>query len=182
TCKRKSYLPLKWVASFAVGSQRLYDFMNENPMIEMHNSEIVNDPYIIGLNDNVVSINSTLEVDLTGQCASEALGTQQYSGAGGQMDFIEGAWRSKGGKAYLATYSTYEDKEGKLHSKIVPTLTPGAQVTTPRGDVQYVVTEFGIAYLKGKNLRQRIEELIHIAHPDFRDSLRFEAKRLNYLP
>lgn len=182
TCKRKSHLPLKWVASFAVGSQRLYDFMNENPMVEMHNSELVNDPYIIGLNDNVVSINSTLEVDLTGQCASEALGTLQYSGAGGQMDFIEGAWRSKGGKAYLATYSTYADKEGKLHSKIVPTLTPGAQVTTPRGDVQYVVTEYGIAYLKGKNLRQRVEELVSIAHPDFRDWLRSEARRLKFLP
>jgi len=182
TGKRKQHMPLKWIASFAVGSKRLYDFMSENPMVEMHNSEFVNDPYIIGLNDNVVSINSTLEVDLTGQCASEALGTKQYSGAGGQMDFIEGAWRSKGGKAFLATYSTYQDKEGNLHSKILPTLTPGAQVTTTRGDVQYVVTEFGIAYLKGQNLRKRIEELINIAHPDFRDWLRFEAKRLNYLP
>lgn len=182
TCRRKQHMPLKWVAAFAVGTNKLYDFMNENPMIEMHNSEMVNDPYIIGLNDNVISINSTLEVDLTGQCASEAIGTLQYSGAGGQMDFIEGAWRSKGGKAFLATYSTYRDNKGELHSKIVPMLPAGAQVTTPRGDVQYVVTEYGVAYLKGQHLRKRVEELISVAHPDFRDWLRWEARKLNYIP
>lgn len=100
TCTRKTLVPNKWVSSFAFGSQRLYDFIADNPLVEMHDSEFVNDPYNIGLNDNVVSINSTLEVDLTGQCASDALGNVQYSGAGGQMDFMEGSWRSKGGKLF----------------------------------------------------------------------------------
>ncbi|MGE5396427.1 MAG: acetyl-CoA hydrolase/transferase family protein [Chitinophagales bacterium] len=182
TCKAKNYMPLKWVGSFALGSKELYNFMNENPMVEMHSSKYVNDPYVIGLNDNVVAINSTLEVDLTGQCASEAVGTMQYSGTGGQSDFVEGAWRSKGGKAFLALYSTYTDKSGEVKSKIVPTLTPGSMVTTTRNDVQYVVTEYGIAYLKGQNMRKRLEELINIAHPDYRDWLRSEARRLKYLP
>jgi acyl-CoA hydrolase len=177
----KKLLPRKWVASFAFGSQRLYDFVAENPMVEMHGAELVNDPYNIGLNDNVISINSTLEIDLTGQCASEAIGMKQYSGAGGQMDFIEGAWRSRGGKGILALYSTYTDKEGVMHSRIVPTLAAGSLVTTTRNDVQYVVTEYGIADLKGYNLRNRIKQLIGIAHPDFRDWLTSEACRLKYL-
>lgn len=181
TGRRKQFLPRKWVACFAFGSQQLYDFINENPMIEMHNSEFVNDPYNIGLNDNVISINSTLEVDLTGQCASEAMGTRQYSGAGGQMDFIEGAWRSRGGKAFLALYSTYTTKSGELKSRIVPTLSPGSMITTTRNDVQYIVTEYGVANLKGYNLRTRIKELMSIAHPDFRDWLQFEARQLNYI-
>jgi acyl-CoA hydrolase len=169
------------VACFAFGSQRLYDFIEENPMVEMHDSEFVNDPYNIGLNDNVVSINSTLEVDLTGQCASEAIGTRQYSGAGGQVDFIEGAWRSKGGQAFLALYSTYTDKGGEMHSRIVPTLSPGSMITTTRNDVQYIVTEYGVAWLKGFDLKRRVKELIKIAHPDFRDWLESEARKLNYL-
>ncbi|MGE5370960.1 MAG: acetyl-CoA hydrolase/transferase family protein [Solirubrobacterales bacterium] len=182
TCRQKSFNPYKWIGSFVLGSQELYDFVADNLLIEMHSSKYVNDPYCIGLNDNMIAINSTLEVDLTGQCASEAIGTQQYSGTGGQVDFVEGAWRSNGGKAFLALYATYTDKEGRLHSKIKPTLSPGSMVTTTRNDVQYVVTEFGIAYLKGQNMRRRIEELIRIAHPDFRDELRFEAKKLRYLP
>lgn len=182
TGRRKNFMPRKWVACFAFGSQKLYDFVRENPMVEMHSCEITNDPYYIGLNDNVISINSTLEVDLAGQCASEAIGTKVYSGAGGQMDFVEGAWRSKGGKAFLALYSTYEDKTtGELKSRIVPTLTPGAYVTTTRNDTQYVVTEYGVAYLKGYNMRDRVKSLIRIAHPDFRDWLTFEAKKLNYI-
>lgn len=182
TCRRKNFMPNKWVGSFALGSQRLYDFLADNPMIEMHSSKFVNDPYIIGKNDCMIAINSTLEVDLTGQCASEAIGTQQYSGAGGQIDFIEGAWRSRGGKAFLTMYSTFTDKSGERKSKIVPTLTPGSMVTTTRNDVQYVVTEYGVANLKGQNMRKRVEELIRIAHPDFRDWLRSEARRLNYIP
>lgn len=181
TGTRKAFLPRKWVACFAFGSQRLYDFIEGNPMVEMHDSEFVNDPYNIGLNDNVVSINATLEVDLSGQCASEAIGTRQYSGAGGQMDFVEGAWRSKGGQAFLALYSTYTDKEGELHSRIVPTLSPGSLITTTRNDVQYLVTEYGVARLKGFDLKRRIKELISIAHPDFRDWLEFEARQLNYI-
>jgi acyl-CoA hydrolase len=133
------------------------------------------------MNDNVVSINATLEVDLSGQCASEAIGTRQYSGAGGQMDFTEGAWRSNGGQAFLACYSTYKDKSGVMHSSIVPTLTPGSMVTTTRNDVQYVVTEYGVARLKGFNLRQRVKDLVRIAHPDFRDMLMEEARKLKYI-
>lgn len=181
TGKKKQLLPGKWVACFAFGSQRLYDFVHENPMVEMHGAELVNDPYKIGLNDKVISINSTLEIDLAGQCASEAIGTQMYSGAGGQMDYTEGAWRSKGGKAFLALHSTYTDKAGQLHSRIVPTLSEGSLVTTTRNDVQYVVTEYGVAYLKGSNMQKRVKELIRIAHPDFRDYLADGARRLKYL-
>ncbi len=181
TGKKKTLLPKKWVACFAFGSQKLYDFVNENPMVEMHGAEFVNDPYNIGLNDNVVSINSTLEIDLTGQCASEAIGTQMYSGAGGQMDYTEGAWRSRGGKAFLALYSTYTNKSGEMISRIVPNLATGSMITTTRNDVQYVVTEYGVAYLKGLNMKKGVENLIRIAHPDFRDQLRFEARQLKYL-
>lgn len=181
TCAKKNFMPRKWVACFAMGTQRLYDFMNENPLIEMYDSEWVNDPRTISRNNNLISINATLQVDLSGQCASEAIGTRQYSGAGGQMDFTEGAWRSKNGKAFLGLYSTYKDKAGKLHSSITPTLTPGSMVTTTRNDVQYVVTEYGVAWLKGFNLRQRVEALVRIAHPDFRDELMEEARKLKFI-
>ena len=182
TCSRKQFMPKKWVACFALGSKKLYSFVKENPLVEMHSCEFVNDPYNIGLNDNVISINSTLEVDLTGQCASESIGRSMYSGAGGQIDFIEGAWRSKGGKAILALYSTYDDKEtGRPGSRITPMLKPGSFITTGRNDVQYIVTEFGVAQLKGFNLRDRARALISVAHPDFRDQLEFEAKKLNYM-
>lgn len=181
TGSKKRLLPGKWVACFAFGSQRLYDFINENPLVEMHDSEFVNDPCNIGMNDNVIAINATLEVDLAGQCASEAIGTKQYSGSGGQVDFMEGAWRSKGGKAFLALYSTYTDKSGEVKSRICPTLSFGSMVTTTRNDVQYVVTEYGVADLKGYDLRKRVKDLINIAHPDFREWLTFEAKKLNYI-
>lgn len=181
TCSRKQFMPKKWVSSFAFGTKRLYDFIAENPLVEMHDSEFVNDPYNIGLNDNVISINSTLEVDLTGQCASDALANVQYSGAGGQMDFIEGTWRSPGGQAFLALYSTYENKDGEVRSRIVPYMRAGAMITTTRNDVQYIVTEYGVAWLKGFNLNERAKRLISIAHPDFRDELTFEAKKLGYL-
>lgn len=181
TGNKKRLLAGKWVACFAFGSQKLYDFINENPLVEMYDSEFVNDPYNIGLNDNVIAINATLEVDLAGQCASEAIGTKQYSGSGGQVDFMEGAWRSKGGKAFLALYSTYTDKSGEVKSRICPTLSPGSMVTTTRNDVQYIVTEYGVADLKGYDVRKRVKDLINIAHPDFRDWLTFEAKKLNYI-
>lgn len=182
TCAKKNFMPEKWMASFAMGSKKLYDFIDENPLVEMHPASTIIAPHVCGQNDKLMSINSTLEVDLTGQCASEAIGPSQYSGTGGQSDFVRGSWLSRGGKSFLACYATYTDKTGNLQSKIVPTLTPGSVVTVTRPDVQYVVTEYGIAYLKGQTLRTRVERLIQVAHPDFRDWLRSEAKRLLYIP
>lgn len=171
----------KMVASFALGSQHLYDFINHNPVVEIQCSSYVNDPYTIGLNDNVVSVNATLEIDLTGQCCSESIGRMQYSGVGGQVDFIRGAWRSKGGQAFLALYSTFTDKEGQEHSRINPTLMPGSIVTTPRYEVDNLVTEYGVIQLKGDEMRTRVKKIISIAHPEFRDQLTFEAKKMNLL-
>lgn len=177
--KKKKFRPERIVGTFALGSRKLYDFINDNPMVEMLPCDIVNDPYIIGLNDKVVSVNSALEIDLTGQCCSESIGSRHYSGTGGQLDFVEGAWRSEGGKAFITLYSTYTDKKGTVYSKITPTLTPGSVVTTSRADMQYVVTEYGIADIKGQSLRERAKRLIAIAHPDFRDQLTFAAKQLH---
>lgn len=181
TGARKNINRNKMVASFALGSQNLYDFINNNPFVEIQCSTYVNDPYTIGLNDNVVSVNATLEVDLTGQCCSESIGRMQYSGTGGQVDFIRGAWRSKGGQAFLALYSTYTDKEGKEHSRIKPFLTPGSIVTTPRYEVDYLVTEHGMVKLKGDEMRTRVQKIISIAHPAFRDELTFEARKMNLI-
>jgi len=181
-CSKKNYLPYKWIGSFALGTRKIYDFIDENPMVEMHSTRFVNDPYIIGQNDQVVSVNATVEVDLSGQAASESIGTNQYSGTGGQLDFVQGAWRSKGGKSFLTLYSTYTDKKGKMKSKIVPTLSSGIFTTVSRTDIQYVVTEYGIANLKGQNLRTRVKELVSIAHPDFRPWLEYEARKMNYIP
>lgn len=169
------------VCSFTMGSQRLYDFINNNPRILFKSCTYTNDPYTIGLNNKFVSINATLEIDLTGQAASETVGNLQFSGTGGQSETVMGAQRSKGGKSILAMHSTYttRDEEGNevLHSKIVPFLAPGAAVTTSRNDVDYVVTEYGVAWLRGKNITERAEELIKIAHPDFRDELRQAAEK-----
>lgn len=181
TSKNKTFMPYKWIGSFALGTRKLYDFIHENPMVEMHSTKFVNDPVIIGKNDNMISVNATLEVDLTGQCASESIGVKQYSGTGGQLDFVQGAWRSRGGKSFLTLYSTYTDKNGEVKSKIVPQLTPGMFITVSRTEVQYVVTEYGVANLKGQNLRTRFKELVNIAHPDFRDWLEFEARRLQFI-
>ncbi|MGE5403695.1 MAG: acetyl-CoA hydrolase/transferase family protein [Candidatus Saccharibacteria bacterium] len=182
TCEKKNFNRFKWIGSFALGTRKLYDFINNNPMVEMHSTKYVNDPYVIGQNDNMISVNATLEVDLSGQAASESLGVTQYSGTGGQLDFVQGAWRSNGGKSFLTMYSTYTTKEGEMKSKILPTLSPGIFTTVSRTEVQYVVTEYGVAYLKGQNLRTRVKELVNIAHPDFRDWLLFEARKLNYIP
>ena len=182
TCQKKNYMPYKWIGSFALGSKKLYDFLDDNPAVEMHSTKYVNDPYIIGKNDNMISVNATLEVDLTGQCASESISFKQYTGTGGQLDFVQGAWRSKGGKSFLTLYSTYTDKEGNLKSKIVPSSSNGIYTTVSRTDVQYIVTEYGVAYLKGQNLRTRVKELVRIAHPDFRDRLEFEARKMNFIP
>ncbi|MGE5381591.1 MAG: acetyl-CoA hydrolase/transferase family protein [Methylocystaceae bacterium] len=182
TCAKKNFNRYKIIGSFALGSQKLYNFINNNPMVEMHCTSYVNDPYIIGLNDKLVSVNGTVEVDITGQSASESIGYVQYSGTGGQLDFIQGAWRSKGGQAFLTLYSTYTDKAGVLHSKITPTLTPGMFVTTSRTEVDNIVTEYGVAHLKGWDMRTRVKNMISIAHPDFRDQLTFEAKKMKLLP
>ena len=169
------------VCSFTMGSQRLYDFINNNPSVLFKSSTFSNDPYTIGRNNKFVSINASLEIDLTGQCASETVGNLQWSGTGGQSETVQGAQLSPGGKSIIAMHSTYttKDADGKpvLHSKIVPFLAPGAAVTTSRNDTDYVVTEYGVAWLRGLNIKQRVEELIRIAHPDFRNELREAAEK-----
>lgn len=169
------------VASFTMGSQRLYDFLDDNPSVLFKSCTFTNDPYTIGQNRKFVSINATLEVDLMGQAASESIGPHQWSGTGGQSETVQGAQMSDGGKSILAFHSTYttKDKDGKdvLHSKIVPMLQRGAAVTTSRNDVDYVVTEYGVAWLRGANIRQRVQALAKIAHPKFREQLLADAKK-----
>ena len=169
------------VCSFTMGSQRLYDFVHNNPSVLFKSSTFSNDPYTIARNNKFVSVNASLEIDLTGQCASETVGNLQWSGTGGQSETVQGAQMSPGGKSIIAMHSTYSatDADGKevLHSKIVPFLARGAAVTTSRNDTDYVVTEYGIAWLRGLNIRERVEALVKIAHPDFRDWLREEAER-----
>ena len=181
-CSKKNFMPYKWIGSFALGTRKLYDFIHENPLVEMYSTKFVNDPYIIGKNDNMISVNGTMEVDLSGQCASESIGFTQYTGTGGQLDFVQGTWRSKGGKSFLTLYSTYTDKDGEVKSKIVPNLSNGMFITVSRTEVQYVVTEYGVANLKGQNLRTRVKELISIAHPDFRPWLEWQARKMNFIP
>ncbi len=142
----------------------------------MCGTDLVNDPRIGCQNDYLMSINTTIEVDLTGQCASESMAYRQYTGLGGQLDFVRASAMSKGGKAFICTYSTYTDKEGNLQSKIVPSL--NNVVSVGRADVEYVVTEYGLAYLKGSSMNTRMKKLIAIAHPDFRDWLKFEARKM----
>ena len=171
---RKTLHPGKLVATFLMGTRRLYDFVDRNPDVEMYPVDYVNDPRVIAQNEKMVSINSCIEVDLTGQVASETIGLRQFSGTGGQVDYVRGAAWSKGGKSIMAIPSTAA--KGKS-SRIVPFLTYGAAVTTLRNDVDYVVTEYGIARLKGKTLEQRARALIAIAHPDFRPMLEEEYRR-----
>ncbi|MFH1130439.1 MAG: acetyl-CoA hydrolase/transferase C-terminal domain-containing protein [Pseudomonadota bacterium] len=178
TNERKTLHPGKIISSFIMGTRPLYDFINNNPVVEMHPSHYVNDPFIIAKNDNMVSINSAISVDLTGQVNSDSMGTSFFSGIGGQVDFVRGAARSKNGKAILAFPSTA--KNGAL-SRIVATLAPGAGVVTSRGDVHYVATEYGVALLHGKTIRERARALINIAHPKFRDELEKFAREQNYL-
>lgn len=170
----------KAVCTFALGTRELYDFLDDNPSVEIRDGHYVNDPYEIGLNDHQVSINTTIEVDFTGQCASESIGTKQYSGTGGQADTAIGAQRSKGGKSFIALYSTAVVK-GEVISKIVPLLKPGAAVTLSRNDVDYVVTEYGVAALRGTSIAERVKRLIEIAHPDFKASLYEEARKIGYI-
>ncbi|NLT92773.1 MAG: acetyl-CoA hydrolase/transferase family protein [Actinobacteria bacterium] len=172
TNARKSFHPGKMVATFLMGTRRLYDFVDDNPVVHMRPVDITNDPYIIGQNDRVVSINSALQVDLMGQVVADSMGPLQFTGIGGQVDFVRGAARSRDGKAIIALPSTA--KKGTV-SRIVAALAPGTAVTTMRADVDYVVTEHGVAHLRGRGLRERAETLVEIADPAFRDQIREEA-------
>jgi acetyl-CoA hydrolase len=176
--EKKTFLPNKVVASFVIGTKKLFEYIDNNPLIEFRSSKFVNDPFNIARNDKMVSINSAIQVDLSGQVCSDSFGTRIYSGFGGQLDFIRGAMRSKGGKPILAFASTAKNE---TISKIVPILTPGSGVVTTRGDVQYIITEYGIADLYGKTLRERVKALINIAHPKFRDDLERQAREFKWL-
>jgi len=178
TGARKTLHPGKIVAGFVLGSQKLFDFVNENPLFEFRPTAYVNDPFVIAQNDRMMAINSALQVDLTGQVCSDSLGPTPYSGFGGQLDFMRGAGHSRGGKAIIAMAST---AKGGTISRIAPVLDPGAGVVTTRADVHYVVTEHGIAYLRGKTFRQRAQALIAVAEPRFRGELEDAARRLHYL-
>lgn len=174
------------VCAFAMGTKELYEYIDDNPSILVMDGNYVNDPYTISQNDNQVSINTTIEIDLTGQCASESIGTRQFSGTGGQADTVIGAQKSKGGRSFITLYSTAKIKdkqtgEVKVISKIVPTLNNGAIVSLSRNDVDYVVTEYGVASLRGSDIRERARRLIGIAHPDFREKLEKEAKEMMYI-
>ncbi len=168
----------KIILGFVLGSKKLFDFVNNNPMFEFHPSRYTNDPYIISTNNKMVAVNSALQVDITGQVCADSVGTYFYSGIGGQVDFIRGASRCKGGKPIIAMPATAKDGE---ISRIVPMLEPGAGVVTSRGSVHYVVTEFGVAYLHGRTIRQRAEALISIAHPKFREELYQYCEKTRWL-
>lgn len=173
----KNLHPGKVVAGFALGSQQLYNFINDNPVFEFRPTDYVNDPFIIAQNDRMVSINSALEVDLTGQVCADSIGSMFYSGVGGQVDFVRGASRSKGGKSFIALPSTAKND---TISRIVMQLKPGASVTTSRNDVRFVVTEYGVADLFGRSIAERVQALINIAHPNFRDELMDYARAQHY--
>ena len=175
TCTKKNFHPGKMVATFFMGTEKLYKFVHNNPMVQMFSVDYTNNPAIIAQNNNMVSVNSTLQVDLTGQGASESIGYKQFSGTGGQADFIRGAAWSKGGRSILAFHST---ASGDKISRIVPHLDEGAVVTTTRSDIHYAVTEYGIADLRGKSVPERAKALITIAHPDFRGELKKEFQRI----
>ena len=178
TNRRKNFNHGKIVATFALGSRKLYEYMHRNPGLEMHPVDFTNDPYVAGQNDHLIAINATLQIDFLGQCGSESLGFSPYSGTGGQSDFVRAANRSAGGKAIIVVPSTAKDD---TISRIVPVLSPGTHLTTSKNDINYVVTEFGVAQLRGKSAKQRTEALIGIAHPAFRDSLRDSARQMRLL-
>jgi acetyl-CoA hydrolase len=176
TNNKKTLHPGKIITGFILGTKRLYEWVHNNPLIEFLRTEYVNDPFIISRNHRMVAINSAIEVDLTGQICADSIGTKLYSGVGGQLDFVYGASRSQGGVPIIALPCTAKDL-----SRIVPTLKPGAGVVTTRNHIQYVVTEYGIAHLYGKTIRERALALINISHPDFRDDLKKQAHELHYI-
>ncbi|MGD0447163.1 MAG: acetyl-CoA hydrolase/transferase C-terminal domain-containing protein [Candidatus Dormibacteria bacterium] len=175
---RKTLHPGKVVSGFVLGSQIIFDYIDDNPVFEFHRTRYVNDPFIIAQNDGMIAINSAIQVDLSGQVCADSLGAQPYSGVGGQLDFVRGASRARGGRAIIALPSTA--RRGSV-SRIVPTLAPGAGVVTTRADVHDVVTEYGVAHLRGRSLRQRAEALIGVAHPSFRAELFEYAVRTHRL-
>jgi 4-hydroxybutyrate CoA-transferase len=175
---RKTLHPRKVVLAFALGTRKLFDFVNDNPIFEFHPNAYTNNPILIAQNDRMVAINSALQIDITGQICADSIGTYFYSGIGGQVDFIRGATRSKGGKPIIALPSTAKND---TVSRVVPMLDPGAGVVTSRGAVHYVVTEYGVAYLHGRSIRQRSEALIQIAHPNFRNQLYEYCERTKWL-
>jgi acyl-CoA hydrolase/GNAT superfamily N-acetyltransferase len=181
TCKKKTLHRGKIICSFVMGTRHLYNFVDDNPLVEFHPVDYVNDSYIISQNKRQVAINAALTVDLTGQVNADSLGPQFYSGIGGQVDFVRGAGRSIEGKPIMVLPSTATLPDGKVVSRIVPYLAPGSGVVVTRGDVHYVVTEWGIAYLYGKSIRERVLQMINIAHPDFREELLEHAKKWNYI-
>jgi acetyl-CoA hydrolase len=178
---RKTLHPGKILAGFIIGSRSLYQWVDDNPLIELHPTEYVNDPYIIAQNDRQVAVNSAIEVDITGQVCADSIGPKLYSGVGGQLDFIYGASRSRDGVPIIALPSTATMRDGSVISRIVPMLKQGAGVVTSRNHIRYVVTEYGVATLYGNSIRKRTLELINIAHPDFRDELKTMAEKLHYL-
>ncbi len=178
---RKTLHTGKIVAGFVLGTHALYKWVDDNPLCEFHRQEYVNDPFVIAQNERMVAINSAIEVDLTGQVCADSIGPKFFSGVGGQLDFIYGASRSKDGVPVIAMASTNMMKDGSMISKIVPTLKVGAGVVTGRNHVHYVVTEYGVADLYGKSVRQRVKELVRVAHPDFRADLEKQAKELNWI-
>jgi len=181
TNARKTLHPGKILAGFIIGTRRLYEWVDDNPLIELHPTEYVNDPFVIAQNERQVALNSAIEVDLTGQVCADSIGPKLYSGVGGQLDFIYGASRSKGGVPIIALPSTTTLRDGTRISRIVPMLNQGAGVVTTRNHVHYVVTEYGVANLYGLTIRQRAKSLIKIAHPDFREDLTRLAKDLHYI-
>jgi acetyl-CoA hydrolase len=181
TNARKTLHTGKIIAGFMLGTKNLYDWADDNPLIEFHRTEYVNDPFVIAQNERMVAINSAIEVDLTGQVCADSIGPKLYSGVGGQLDFIYGASRSKGGVPIIALPSTTTLRDGTLVTRIAAMLKQGAGVVTSRNHVRYVVTEYGVADLYGKTIRSRAQQLINIAHPDFRADLHKQAVALNYL-
>ncbi len=181
TNARKTLHPGKIIAGFMLGTRELYQWADDNPLIEMHRTEYVNDPFVIAQNERMVAINSAIEVDLTGQVCADSIGPKLYSGVGGQLDFIYGASRSKGGVPIIALPSTTTLRDGTPVTRIAAMLKLGAGVVTSRNHVRYVVTEYGVADLYGKTIRQRARQLIDIAHPDFRADLEKQAGELHYL-
>lgn len=181
TNAQKTLHPGKIIAGFMLGTKQLYDWADDNPLIELHRTEYVNDPFVIAQNERMVAINSAIEVDLTGQVCADSIGPKLYSGVGGQLDFVYGASRSKGGVPIIALPSTNTMRDGTVLSKIVPLLKYGAGVVTTRNHVRFIVTEYGVADLYGKTIRDRARQLINIAHPDFREELKKQAQELHYI-
>lgn len=181
TNRRKSFLPGKAVTSFALGTRALYDYVDHNPDFHFAPFSFVNDPYTIARNDNMISVNTAMAVDLYGQVAADCLGGKQQSAVGGQVDYVRGAQMSKGGKSFIALTSSHQ-KNGVSSSRIVSSFPAGTAVTTARSDVQYVATEYGCVNLKVLTMGDRARALISLAHPAFRDELTEDAKRLGLLP